>query len=375
MDIFIDKIFNEYYQKHPLSFVDAGAGGGIQARWKPASKHLVTTGFEPDEREFKYLREQSADNLRYLNTALHNKQTEIEFFLTQRQTNSSIFPPNTPFLEEFSCANNFQVIGSTRVKADRLDSQLKQANISDVDLINADTQGSELFVLQGASGILTSSVFGVEVEVEFAPLYQEQPLFSDVDSFMRKQGFYLFDLRRIFWKRAVGKYIGANKGQLIFGEALYLKSFEEFAHSLTGKSIFEQKAKVLKAISICLMYHYFDYALAICERAYSETIFSASEKNLIFTRINNQFLTKLQEILPSFKGKDVIAGILYRLYHLMKFQPQDFREFYLGNFGGRSLGKPRSLYRVLYDFLWELKDATLIGGFLYKYYRRFKSKR
>ena len=80
---------------------------------------------------------------------------------------------------------------------DTLDHQLERHGLDDVDFIKVDTQGSELFVLQGASQVLGQHVVGVEVEVEFASIYGGQPLFADVDRHMREHGFDLFDLRRV----------------------------------------------------------------------------------------------------------------------------------------------------------------------------------
>eukprot|EP00660_Eupelagonema_oceanica_P019425 gene19425-biopygen2154 len=48
--------------------------------------------------------------------------------------------------------------------------------------------GAELAVLRGAVVALAECVV-VEVEVEFAQLYVGQPLFADVDAFLRSQGF------------------------------------------------------------------------------------------------------------------------------------------------------------------------------------------
>jgi hypothetical protein len=71
--------------------------------------------------------------------------------------------------------------------------------------------------LEGATTILTDSVFGLEIEVEFVHMYENQPLFEDVDAFVKKFGFYLFDLKPYYWKRSSGKGYGKSKGQLIFG--------------------------------------------------------------------------------------------------------------------------------------------------------------
>jgi len=55
-----------------------------------------------------------------------------------------------------------------------------------------------------------NNVVGIEVEVEFSELYEKQPLFNDVDNFIRDKGFELFDLRRGYWIRKVAA--GIQKG-------------------------------------------------------------------------------------------------------------------------------------------------------------------
>ena len=62
------------------------------------------------------------------------------------------------------------------------------AEISNVDLFKIDVQGAELAVFQNASRALASALV-VQTEVEFVELYRGQPLFADVDSFLRSQGF------------------------------------------------------------------------------------------------------------------------------------------------------------------------------------------
>ena len=72
---------------------------------------------------------------------------------------------------------------------------------------------------------LTRSIFGVEVEVEFIEMYQDQPLFNEVDSFMRERGFHLFDLKLFYWRRKSGLgFDGNRRGQLVHGDALYLRN-------------------------------------------------------------------------------------------------------------------------------------------------------
>lgn len=60
----------------------------------------------------------------------------------------------------------------------------------------ADVQGAEALVLAGARGILERAVLGVRLEVSFIPLYEEQPLFGEVDATMRALGFALCRIER-----------------------------------------------------------------------------------------------------------------------------------------------------------------------------------
>jgi FkbM family methyltransferase len=60
----------------------------------------------------------------------------------------------------------------------------------------ADVQGAELLALEGASTVLREALLGLRLEVSFIPLYQNQPLFGDVDALMRSRGFALCRLER-----------------------------------------------------------------------------------------------------------------------------------------------------------------------------------
>src|SRR5690606_12808403 len=79
----------------------------------------------------------------------------------------------------------------------------------------------ELSILQGA-GDLLSGATAVELEVEFAPMYEGQALFAEVDTFMRSKGFMLRGLRRSLWREKASTSHPFG-GQLMHGDALYLR--------------------------------------------------------------------------------------------------------------------------------------------------------
>jgi len=67
-------------------------------------------------------------------------------------------------------------------------------------------------------------VWAIEVEVEMVEIYQGQPLFGEVDLFLRDEGFLLVDLRPYRWRRADVPFLApAAGGEITFADALYLR--------------------------------------------------------------------------------------------------------------------------------------------------------
>ncbi|MCH8860002.1 MAG: FkbM family methyltransferase, partial [Thaumarchaeota archaeon] len=223
----------------------------------------------------------------------------------------------------------WDVLSSTRMKVTSLEKALNEAKVGDADFIKLDTQGSELFILQGGIETLSQSIFGVEVEVEFAELYEGQPLFPDVDQFLRSLGFILFDMRTIYWKRENAKGVGGRKGQIVFADALYFKSIKEFLNRGVC-----QKSKLLKALTICVVYGYFDYALSLCAQAKNLNILDDQEYKLASECLEKP--RHLSALWPWFRGRDRFANMIYMIYDI--FRSHDWSHSgssgrYLGNTG------------------------------------------
>src|SRR5262249_37170575 len=120
---------------------------------------------------------------------------------------------------------------------------------------------------------------GVEVEAEFAPIYKDQPLFADVDAFLRARGFLLFDLRPVYWKRDAGRDVGGPYGEIVWTDALYLRSLPALEAALAPLDSAAKQAKVLHLISIAVLYGYVDYALEVASA--QAAVFSSDERQTI----------------------------------------------------------------------------------------------
>ena len=171
-------------------------------------------------------------------------------------------------------------------------------------------------------------MFGLEIEVEFAQIYKNQPLFVDIDIFARNHGFQLFDICPLYWKREPGKNYGEQKGQIIFADVLYLKELEIFNKYLDGVTVDFRKPKILKAISICALYGYMDYALELFRG--QENLFNENE-----IQVFNKFLKRnipLSNKIPDFRGRNRIANIFFSIYNIIK------PSYHGWAFGGKNLG-------------------------------------
>ncbi|MBX7247246.1 MAG: FkbM family methyltransferase [Candidatus Sumerlaeaceae bacterium] len=293
-----------------LVLVDIGASGGTQKRWGSVRPRLQVIGFEPDKREFPNLVGKDPKT-RYLNTALFREKCTLQFNLARHQMLSSVFPPNRPVVDQFPNSSDFDVIETVEVDADTLDSQFEANGIRGADFLKLDTQGCELAILEGAVSTLRNHVFGLEVEVEFAELYKGQPLFADVDGFLRTRGFQLFDLAQVFWKRKAAPRIGNPRGQLIFADALYLRevgSFFKLLNELPTEA--EQTSKLARALYVCVLHGYLDYAVELLDHVGG--VLGESVRRDIRATILGE--TRLGDAVPDFRGRYRVSQWVKRLF-------------------------------------------------------------
>jgi FkbM family methyltransferase len=109
------------------------------------------------------------------------------FHETNRVQTGSLFEPNTPLLALFTGVHEVTTPESVRqVKTVRLDDV---PGLGDIDFMKIDVQGGELAALRGGAKLLESTVL-IQIEVAFEEYYRGQPLFGDIDAYLRSQGFW-----------------------------------------------------------------------------------------------------------------------------------------------------------------------------------------
>jgi FkbM family methyltransferase len=149
--------------------------------WKLLAPNLTIYGFEADASACQQMNvELEQRNINWIEKhiplALWNQSGESTLYLTESSLCSSLYPPDQSFIERFVMHSQLIKLKSTeKIKTTTLDEFYKSEAIDGIDFLQVDTQGADLQVLEGAEQTLAKGTLALKVEVEFTPLYQDQP--------------------------------------------------------------------------------------------------------------------------------------------------------------------------------------------------------
>ena len=142
------------------------------------------------------------------------------FYRTRYPAASSTFKPNRHLLQKFlALPTMLEVEEECEIDTRRLDDI---DEIKECDLLKVDVQGGELNVFAGAKEVCKKASI-IITEVEFAPIYERQPLFSDIDSFLRQQGFFLLNLCNLSYSSFRVSLFADLRSRLMWADAVYVK--------------------------------------------------------------------------------------------------------------------------------------------------------
>ena len=316
-------------KKTKLNCLDVGSRGGLPEHWKKFSNNLKIDAFDPDIKaehgEYKY-----HNGVNWYSYGLARKTEKLDFYITSRPSGSSVFKPHYENMSKYSPKAYWTVKEKRNLEFLSLSDFLTKYKKKSPDLIKLDTQGSELDIIKSLKKNQIDEVLAIEIEVEFIEMYKNQPLFKDIDDFLKKNNFEIMDLRthrsyRIkdedrggFSKKFYNVVNLPNdfSAKLIAGDAIYLKKID--------KSILRDKNKLLKILKILVIYHFFDETLAILDDAFKNNFINKKEKNLISNDIrffspkisfiykkNNlirKFISILKRVLAKYLQKNKIKN-------------------------------------------------------------------
>jgi FkbM family methyltransferase len=176
-------------------------------------------GFEPQVAELEK-RQREEPRVKLLPYAIGSGNT-VTFFECDKPWGSSCLEPNWELMHRFVGLGVSAIVRQLPMQTRQLDHTEEARG---THLLKLDIQGGEYDALEGAGELLRDSVAAIHVEVEFATLLVNQPLFADVDVLLRDLDFDLIDfvhLQRYSYKNAAASLCLPSR--LIWGDAVYFK--------------------------------------------------------------------------------------------------------------------------------------------------------
>ncbi|NER99123.1 MAG: FkbM family methyltransferase [Symploca sp. SIO1B1] len=238
--------------------------------WEIFAPRLTIYGFDADQDAcFEMNAELQTRQVnwveKHIPVALGNYVGKAKLYVTEFPGCTSLYPPNESYMARFAGYQEMIKLQSTlEIETTTLDEFCESENINEIDFLHLDVQGGELSVLQGAAQILKKSVLAIATEVEFTHIYIDQPLFSDLDVYLRNQDFTLLDLVISTGRgRRTSSPIVSNihTGSLIWGDAYYFRDLirdDLSTHLRTPEQIF-------KLACLADIMNFTDYALELLE--------------------------------------------------------------------------------------------------------------
>ena len=145
-------------------------------------------GFEIGKEVCDQMNSTANKGIKYYPYALGDKNEKRKLYITQDPMCTSLYKPNEEFLKLYHELQYMYLKEETEIETITLDTFVDRYSINEIDFIKIDVQGAELDIFKGSKKLL-SKVLKIVCEVEFVPLYHEQPLFGDISKFLSQYNF------------------------------------------------------------------------------------------------------------------------------------------------------------------------------------------
>ncbi|MBC7409533.1 MAG: FkbM family methyltransferase [Arcicella sp.] len=240
------KIFNPEAE---LTILDIGGCEGEEAiRYSRIFPNATIFSFEPLPKNQEFINENinkyTATNVKLIPFAISDEAGISQFYVSsghpENQStdldwdfgnkSSSLLPPDSRNNHEWLKFNE-----KIDVPTITLHSFLIDNEIEEVDFIHMDVQGAELKVLFGAKNLI-NKIKAVWLEVSDLEIYKNQPLRSDVEGFMKSNGFYLVKSEML-----------GNFGDQLYLNKRYFNNFSLFF--MSAQFLFKKNLIKLKHIA------------------------------------------------------------------------------------------------------------------------------
>ena len=196
--------------------IDAGASDGrISKRLLGEFPEAHLYAFEPNPFYAQSLQDYAGEDSRFhpYSVALSDHEGNDALHVTQNRGCTSLLPP-TKLLKTIAPQGS-TLESVEKVQTVTIDEWARQNGDPAIQLIKLDIQGAELKALRGATGLLQRSTLLVYTEIWFNCPYEAGAIYSEIDLFLREQGFIVYDIFKPRYN---------TNGLIVWGNAIFLNT-------------------------------------------------------------------------------------------------------------------------------------------------------
>ncbi len=180
----------------PPILVDIGASGQLHKKWKLIAKYSICIAFDADEREFGFIeKEQSNFKKLFVYNCIvsdENKSDQL-FYLTKSPYCSSILKPDLNNLANYSYADIFQTVNTSKLKTISISTALNEINIKQVDWFKTDSQGLDLRLFKNLNDDIRKKIIVAEFEPGLIDAYEKEDKLYSLLEYLQNKDFWISD--------------------------------------------------------------------------------------------------------------------------------------------------------------------------------------
>ena len=304
------------YNHFKFPIVSHHVGGRAGTRALPLLAHfefdIISVLYEADETALDQMvkvNSQGKSKTIVLGDCLSGHTGPRDFFIYSNRYISSLYPLLAKYQSIYSYDSNFKFDndpkGSALVKKITLNTitldeviEREEGKVPAPDFLSLDTQGSELEIMQGAKKTITENVIAIITEVSFTPVYENQPLFGDIEKYMRQEGFELVSVNV-----SEDNYMSNRTPIGLSGLGFSKQADVLFLRTTDSMNNFSDKnLSLLKQAFICFVYNYFDRTyeilLSISDKKIEALISGDSIKDSFYLRFLEKVKTSISSEYP-----------------------------------------------------------------------------
>ena len=183
----------------PFTVMIVGGRGGLDpyTKWLRRCRIVHAIGVEPESSGLEALQKTKAYDT-IVHQGLAETQKKATLYITKARGWCSLLRPDETAIKRVASpiclsARPFEIVKTETIDLTTLDTIMP--TLPQIDFLQIDVQGAELQVLKGAKESL-KNIAMIELEVRFYPIYEDEPSWNDLHTFLQENGFLLVHMTR-----------------------------------------------------------------------------------------------------------------------------------------------------------------------------------